>query len=101
MVVGKLSKPNKLYHFYRKELPIAGGLSNVDLTRTWTTNYRPAPLMDYIRISPTGPMTPLVLATTTVGEQFQVGMTYRTGLISSQRAEAIAATFMARLESLS
>jgi hypothetical protein len=100
LIVGLLSKPGELYHFYRKELPLAGGLSNVDLTRTWTAKYHPSPIEDYIRISPTGPMTPLAVTTTTLGERFNIGMTYRTGLISPQRAQNLAAMFVSRLESL-
>ena len=100
MFIGSLSKPHELYHFYRKELPLAGGSSNVDLTHTWAGRYHPAPLMDYIRISPTGPMTPLVVTTTTLGDQFHLGITYRTGLISCERAKAVATMFLARLESL-
>jgi hypothetical protein len=100
MVVGTLSNPAELYHFYRKELPLAGGSSNVDLTRTWAADYHPAPLLDYIRVSPTGPMTPLVVTTTTLGGQFHLGVTHRTGLISSERAAAVATTFLRRLESL-
>jgi hypothetical protein len=100
LVVGTLSKPGELYHFYRKELPLAGGISNVDLTRTWAAEY-PGILLDYIRVSPTGPMTPLVVTTTTLGNQFHIGLTHRTGLISPERAAALAEMFVKRLESLS
>ncbi len=100
MVIGSLSRPDELYHFYRKELPLAGGISNVDLTRTWVADHHPAPLIDYIRVSPTGPMTPLVVTTTTLGERFHIGMTYRTGLISAGCANLVASTFVARLQSL-
>ncbi len=98
--VGKLSKPGELYHFYRKELPLAGGISNVDLSHAWMHRYHPAPLLDYIRISPTGPMAPMAITTTTLGRQFHLGLTHRTGLISIEKARALIATFVARLESL-
>ena len=100
MFIGSLSKPRELYHFYRKELPLAGGSSNVDLTYTWAAPYHPAPLLDYIRVSPTGPMTPLVVTTTTLGSQFHMGITHRTGLICNQRVELIAKMFLNRLASL-
>jgi NRPS condensation-like uncharacterized protein len=100
LYVGMLSKPDELYHFYRKELPLAAGISNVDLSRAWPAEYHPAPLLDYIRVSPTGPMTPLAITTTTLGNQFHLGITHRTGLISADRARALADTFLARLESL-
>jgi hypothetical protein len=100
MFVGSLSKPHELYHFYRKELPLAGGSSNVDLSRTWVAHHHPAPLLDYIRISPTGPMTPLAVTTTTLADQFHLGITHRTGLIPPERAHAIGKQVLDRLESL-
>ncbi len=100
MLIGRLSKPEELYHFYRKELPLAGGISNVDLTKTWIAQYHPAPLLEYIRVSPSGPMTPLVITTTTLGEKFHVGLTHRVGLIPPERASAVANTFLQRLQSL-
>jgi hypothetical protein len=96
--IGKFSKPEDLYHFYRKELPLAGGLSNVDLSRTWPAMYHPDPLLDYIRVSPTGPMAPLAITTTTLGDQFHVGITHRVGLIPAALAEQIAKTFVATLK---
>jgi hypothetical protein len=100
MFIGSLSKPHELYHFYRKELPLAGGSSNVDLTRTWVANYHPSPLMEYIRVSPTGPMTPLAVTTTTLKSQFHLGITHRTGLIPSEKASAIGRMVLERLMSL-
>lgn len=97
LIVGKLSKPKELYHFYRKELPLAGGLSNVDLTRTWLGRYHPDPVLDYVRVSPTGPMAPLAVTTTTLCDQLHVGLTHRTGLIDPALADAIAAAFLNRL----
>jgi hypothetical protein len=100
MAIGQMSRPEELYHFYRKELPLAGGISNVDLSKGWMGPYHPSPLMEYVRVSPTGPMTPLVLTTTTLGEMFHVGLTHRAGLISKSTAQEIAAGFLGRLADL-
>ena len=100
LLLGRLSKPADLYHFYRKDMPLAGGVSNVDLTRTWVGRYAPATVTDYVRVSPTGPMGPLAMTTTTLGDRFHVGLTYRTGLIDAGRAAAIAGAVLGRLESL-
>jgi hypothetical protein len=99
MAIGTLSRPDELYHFYRKELPLAGGISNVDLSKTWATNY-PSLLLQYIRVSPTGPMTPLVVTTTTLGNSFHLGLTHRVGLIPPERASMIGQALLARLASL-
>ena len=48
-------------------MPLAAGISNVNLNRSWAAAYHPAPLLDYLRVTPTGPMLPLVFTTTTIG----------------------------------
>jgi hypothetical protein len=98
LVVGTLSKPGELYHFYRKEMPLAGGISNVDLSKDWPADYHPSLVTDYVRVSPTGPMTPLVFTTTTLGDRFNLGMTHRTGLIPPDMACAISKTFVRLLD---
>jgi len=100
MAIGQMSRPDELYHFYRKELPLAGGISNVDLSKGWMAEYHPSPLLEYVRVSPTGPMTPLVLTTTTLGGMFHVGLTYRARLISKSVVAEIAVGFLARLGDL-
>jgi hypothetical protein len=98
--IGKLSRPDELYHFYRKELPLAGGISNVDMSHSWAAAYHPSLLLDYIRVSPSGPMTPVVITTTTLGQKFHVGLTHRVGLIPPERAAQLAQAFLARLASM-
>lgn len=90
----------KTFRFYRKHMPLAGGISNVNLNPTWAVKYHPDPLLEYIRVSPTGPMVPLVFTTTTLGDNLAFGLTYRSALFSDELAEKIAATFKARLAQL-
>ncbi len=99
--IGKMSRLDELYHFYRKELPLAGGISNVDLTHGWMSQYHPSPLLDYIRVSPTGPMAPLVLTTTTLGRRFHIGLTHRVGLIQPDLARQIGRCFLVTLSDVS
>ena len=77
--VKRLVPPHELYHFYRKELPLLGGVSNVNLNNTWAAKYHPGPLLEYLRISPTGPMVPLVFNLTTLGDRLHLSMTCRGG----------------------
>ena len=84
--------PHELYHFYRKELPLLGGISNVNLNNTWAAEYHPAPVLEYLRISPTGPMVPLVFNLTTLGDRLHLSMTYREVLLD----EAMAARWPTR-----
>src|SRR5262249_4645841 len=89
----------KLVTFYRKRVPLAGGISNVNLNQTWAKDYQPHPLLDYIRVSPTGPMMPLVFTTSTIGDRFNFGLTHRRAIISDHAAAKIAEVFLARLQS--
>ena len=100
LLLGRLGKPDELYHFYRKELPLAAGISNVDLTPTWVGRDRTGRVLDYVRVSPTGPMAPLAMTTTTLGDRFHLGLTYRTGLIDPARAAEIAGAVLGRLRTL-
>jgi len=91
----------KIYHFYRKEAPLVGGVSNVNLNSTWAAEYSPQALLEYVRVSPTGPMVPLVLAVTTLGRRLHLSMTFRPALLSDSAADELAGRVLARLECLS
>ena len=97
MAVQKVMQPGRVYHFYRKELPIAAGLSNVNLAGTWAANRHPEQVLDYLRISPTGPMIPAVLSTTTLGNHLQLGFTYRQALLNEPQAGKMMQRFIDRL----
>jgi hypothetical protein len=99
-VAGRFLHREKTFSFYRKHMPLAAGISNVNLNQTWTGRYHPSPLLDYIRISPTGPMIPLAFTPTTLGDRFHLGLSYRSAVISADRAAAVAKTFLDRLSSL-
>lgn len=93
VVSGHLVEPNRQPHFYQKHIPLAGGISNVNMNRSWATEYHPAPLLDYIRVSPTGPMMPLVFATTTLGQDFHFSITYRPSIVCPSKVDGMAQVF--------
>ena len=91
--------PNEnLYKFYRKELPMAGGLSNVNMNDTWATRYCPDVLKDYWRVSPTGPLVPVVFSTTTLGGRMTLAVTCREALMETQESEKMTESVVRRLE---
>jgi hypothetical protein len=100
LAVGKIYHPKKLIEFYRKRLPLAGGISNINLNRAWPAKFHPHPLLDYIRVSPTGPMMPAVFTPTTLGQNLNLGLTYRPSLIPPDRAQQMAEHFVNRLRLL-
>ncbi len=86
--IAKRLSPEKLLNFYRKRLPLSGGLSNVNLTPTWATLH-PTPVRRYHRISPAGPMMPLVLTPTTLGGELSVCCSYKPAVLDAERANAL------------
>jgi hypothetical protein len=99
---------------------VVAGISNVNLTRSWvdTRNHPSAgaagggeggqgasaesrPLvLDYLRISPTGPLIPLVFTLTTIGGRLSLCVTYRATSMLPEHAEGIVADFVKRLEAV-
>ncbi|HEY7115822.1 MAG TPA: hypothetical protein VH475_04495 [Tepidisphaeraceae bacterium] len=86
--------------FYLRHLPLAGGISNVNLCRSWAAEYHPQVILDYLRFSPTGPALPILFTPSSLGERSHVALTYRPALIGDERAARIVATFIQRLRSL-
>ncbi|HSU68776.1 MAG TPA: hypothetical protein VLJ39_17985, partial [Tepidisphaeraceae bacterium] len=97
LIASRFIPDHKLYHFYRKELPMLGGLSNVNLNDSWAARYYPDPLREYIRVSPTGPLVPLVFSTTTLGPRLTFALTCRQNLLAPETASNMADAFADRL----
>jgi hypothetical protein len=97
LVAGNYLPPDGVVEFYRKRVSLAGANSNVNLNRCWPARYVGDPMLDYVRVAPTGPMTPLVFATTTLGKGLSVGLTYRPAIIPPGHAALLGAMFIDRL----
>lgn len=91
---------DKLEEFYRKRFALAAGISNVTLHNTWAAELHPHIMREYIRVSPTGPLTPLVVTPTTLGDNLHVGVTTRRALIDDITAARAGETFLAELTKL-
>ena len=97
LAVNPLVPDRNLYKFYRKEMPMAGGLSNVNLNESWAAHYFPDPLRGYLRVSPSGPLVPLVFSTTTLGSRLSIALTCREALLPANQANAMADLLVSRL----
>ena len=85
--------------FYNKSYPIWAGLSTLNVNAMWTrAPGTPAPL--YIRGVPTGPLAPLVLATTTVADVLYAGISYRTAALDRAAVDGFWGALTARLDTL-
>ncbi|WP_428938582.1 condensation domain-containing protein [Fontivita pretiosa] len=99
LLAQRLLSRDSLIEMYRKRLALAGGISNVNLNRDWPADYHPHPLLEYLRVSPCGPLMPVVFTPTTLGGELNFGLTYRTPLIPDDHAHGIADTFLDRIQS--
>jgi hypothetical protein len=96
-MIARMTGASKMVPFYRKRLPLAGGISNVNLTRAWPGDIHPQVVVRYTRTSPTGPMMPLVITPTTLGNTLTLCCTYRTALLSEKDADNIIESITQRL----
>jgi hypothetical protein len=91
-----------------KTVPHVAGISNVNMTGSWAdgkapagTNGTPGPhVLDYLRISPAGPLSPLVFTLTTIGGRLSLCVTYRTAAFREERARGVVDDFVRRLEAI-
>lgn len=88
----------KSYHFYRKHMPLAGGISNVNLAHTWAGARHPDPILRYVRASPTGPMIPIAFTPTTLGDDLHIALTYRQAVLDARAAGLMMEGLIQRLD---
>ncbi len=82
--------------FFQKNCPLLAGISNVNLTGAWMDR-RDGPgrlVQDYIRISPVGPLLPVVFALTTFQSRLNLCMTWRKTALTDLQAAELNTTFM-------
>ncbi len=97
--------PRRKALLFPKALPLIGGISNVNLTGSWMDQkdvISDGPrVIDYLRVSPVGPLLPLVFTLSTIGNRLSLGLTYRTTAFARTEAEQIADDFVTTLSSIS
>jgi NRPS condensation-like uncharacterized protein len=89
-------EPRLKAQLFPKALPLLAGISNVNLTGSWMDQPADASdvrVMDYLRISPVGPLLPLIFTPSTIGDRLSLGVTYRTTAFSKAEAQQIAQDF--------
>jgi NRPS condensation-like uncharacterized protein len=89
--------PQRWAELYRHRMPIAAGTSNVNMNRDWAAPYHPSPILDYYRVTPTGPLLPLTFSLTTLGNKLNFVITRQNSLIDAQRQQCLAGSITKRL----
>jgi hypothetical protein len=97
LATGRLLGRQRLLEFYRKRLPLSAGVSNVDLSQSWVAREHPGEIAEFFRISPLGPTLPIVVTPTTLGEQFNLAVTWRRQVFPTARAERFIDVFVSSL----
>lgn len=90
---GRLNSDD-LATFYRKRCPLIAGISNVNLSPTDIGRFCLDQRAIYTRVSPLGPMLPVVFTPTTIGSKLTLGVTTRDGLIEPDRRENLVKAFI-------
>lgn len=89
--------PARRKQLYAKHYPLWGGVTNMNLNSLWEPKDGGA-LLDYFRGVSTGPVTPLVLSATTIGDRVNLGLSYRTAVFSKPDIEALERRFREYLQ---
>ena len=97
-----LSTPRSQALYSQKTMPILAGISNVDLTGSWADEQAAladghATVLDYFRVSPVGPLAPLLFTLTTIRDRLSLSVTYRTTAFSRAESEQLALNLRDRL----
>ena len=100
LVAGRIMSDRRLLNWYRKRLPLCAGISNVNLNRTWVAEAHPDPLVEYVRVSPVGPIMPIVFTPSTLGITLHFAMTYRESVVTPALADVVARSFAHMLVAL-
>jgi hypothetical protein len=90
--------PARRAQIFHRTMPMLGGISNVNLTDSWIG--RDSGILDYIRVSPAGPIVPIVFTLTTIRERLSLCVTHRTAVFPNDQAAAIVTDFVERLTSI-
>jgi hypothetical protein len=99
------SKPKRRAELFRKGLPLVAGISNVNLSGTWVEqsnrNSNGPRLLDYLRVSPVGPLLPLVFTLTTIADRLSLCVSFRTSAFTERVATELADNFVENLTAFS
>jgi len=91
-------KPATRPHLARHAMPMTAGITNVVLRDGWIERHAGDAILGYTRAASTGPMLPLVLSPTSLGDAMSVGLSYRTTGLSRAKAAGILEAFLDELE---
>jgi hypothetical protein len=96
----RLLSPERRARFHRKAYPVWAGTTSLNVDALWSAAPGAAPVPEYIRAVPTGPLAPLVVAVTTAGGRIVLGISYRTAAFTRADMDNMAASIRHSIASL-
>ena len=92
--------PLQRQRFFAKHYPVCAGTTPLSVDPLWNGGAARPPGLDYLRAVSTGPLSPMILAFTMVGDVINVGISYRTTVFRRDAVEGIAAAMLQSIRTL-
>jgi hypothetical protein len=86
--------------FYAKNYAVWAGMTPLYLDALWPAARTYPFRLEYVRAVATGPLSPIVVALTTLGEAVQIALSFRTAALDRERVDAIIADITNCIRSL-
>ena len=90
----------KWINLYRRKMPMAAGISNINMNRHWTAEYCPSPIVEYLRVAPTSAILPVTFGTTTTGRKMNIVLTRQTAFFDDAASKRLLDAFLLRLRKI-
>ncbi len=99
-VIWRFLTPARRAVFHAKSYPVWVGITPLDVNALWHRADGNAPSPEYLRVVPTGPLAPLVVAATTDGAGLALGLSFRLAAFSREDIARIGADILERIANL-
>jgi hypothetical protein len=86
--------------FHTKNYAVWAGVTPLQLDALWPAARTYPFRVEYVRAVPTGPLSPIVVALTTLGEVVQIALSFRTAALDRERVDGITADIIHCIRSL-
>jgi len=86
--------------YFPKHFPVCAGTTPLSVDPLWAAGSARHPGIDYIRAVSTGPLAPMILAFTMVGDVINVGISFRTTVFRRDAVDGVAAAMLHSIRTL-
>jgi hypothetical protein len=96
----RFMSPLQRQRFYAKHFPVCAGTTPLSVDPLWVGGGARNPRLDYVRAVSTGPLAPMILAFTMVGDVINVGISFRTTVFRRDAVDGVAAAMLDSIRTL-